>query len=271
MRKILVDKSFIDGSKAATVRELCSAYHVLMTEELFFELITTDEEKRRRAFCKLPDIGNPVSLIPNIGTLLRFEKETGGPCAPPLRRNRIEESFQFNSRLRDGTFKFDGEYAEELKRFRKDVEKRTRGFIERCFVVHKFCPEMTDIKISDLPIALAEARSSMTTDSNRVREIYRRLTANHRDQQLPRPEQIDPSWAWFRWVQVQIVAALRIFVRYQGRMPSSDNERFWTIAEHTMLDSYYVLFGTLCGGLASRDDEIKEDFKLLRPDGLLLS
>lgn len=270
MQEIVVDKSFIDGSPAATVRELCGAHHVLMTEELFFELITTDDEKRRRAFCKLPDVANPVSLIPNVGALLRFEKEAGRPCAPHLRRHRIEESFQFNSRLRDGTFVFEGEYADELKSFREEVEESTRGFIERCFVVHEFFPELSGIKVSDLPIALADARRSMATDLSRVREIYRLLTSNHPDQRPPKPELIDPNWAWFRWVQVQLLAALRIFVRYQGKMPSSVNARFWTVAEHTMLDSYYVLFGTLCGALASRDGEIKEDFKLLRPDGLLL-
>jgi len=69
---------------------------------------------------------------------------------------------------------------------------------------------------------------------------------------------------------VQLVAALRIFARYQGKLPPVTSSKFWVVAEHTMLDSYYVLFGTLCGALASRDNEIREGFSLLRPDGLLL-
>jgi hypothetical protein len=270
MQEIVVDKSFIDGSSAATVRDLCGSHHVLMTEELFFELITTEHEKRRRAFCKFPEVADPVSLIPNVGALLRFEKEAGMPCAPNLRRHRIEASFEFNSRLREGTFMFEGQYAEELKSFREEVKENTREFIERCFVVHEFFPEMVDLKASDFPSALTTARRSIATDLSRVKQVYHLLTANHPDQQAPKSELIDQNWAWFCWVQVQLIAALRIFVRYQGKMPSGVNDRFWTIAEHTMLDSYYVLFGTLCGALASRDAEIQEDFRLLRPDGLLL-
>ena len=226
MQELVVDKSFIDASGVAAVSELCERYQVLMIEELFFELITTSDEKRQRAFRKLPDVPSPVSLIPNIGTLLRYEKEIGKPCAP-LRQHRIEEAFKFNSRLRDGTFVFQGAYADELANSRLEVESSVRGFIERCFVVCGFFPELS-------------------------------------------PDEIDVRWACFRWVQVQLIAALRIFVRYQGKMPTTTSPKFWVDAEHTMLDSYYVLFGPLCGALASRDGEIREDFSLLRPDGLLL-
>jgi hypothetical protein len=270
MQEIVLDKSFVDGSPAAHVRKLCGTHHALMTEELFFELITTGHEKRRRAFCKFPDTPNPISLIPNVGELLRFEKEAGAPCAPNLRRHRIQESFQFNPRLREGTFEFEGSYAEELKSFRREIEASTRGFIERCFLVHEFFPELRGIKISDLGSALANARRSIATDQSRVKGVYRQLTAEHPNERAPDAEVIGVDWAWFRWVQVQLIATLRIFVRYQGRMPSAINDGFWIAAEHTMLDSYYVLFGTLCGALASRDVEIQEDFTLLRPDCLLL-
>lgn len=265
MQEIIVDKSFLDGSKTSSIEELCRAHHVLMTEELFFELITTDHEKQRRAFWKLPDTANPVSLIPNVGTLLRFESENVRPSTPLL-QHRIEESFQFNSGLRDGTFVFQGTYNDELASLRKDTKERTQRFIERCFTIGKFFPELRGIKISDI----AEARGSMATDMNRVREVYRLLTENHGNERLPDPTLIGPGWAWFHWVQVQMVAALRIFARHQGKRPSPIGPQFWDSAEHTMLDSYYVLFGTLCGALASRDREIRDDFKLLRPDGLLL-
>jgi hypothetical protein len=269
MQEIVIDKSFLDGSKAASVDELCRTHHALMTEELFFELITTSHEKGRRAFRKLPDIANPVSLIPNVGTLLRFESETGRPSAPLL-QHRIAKSFQFNSRLRDGTFLFQGAYVDELSSLRKDIGIRMQRFINRCFEIQKFFPELSETNTSDISAVLAETRRSIATDMVRVRKAYGLLTANHGDERLPDPSLINPGWAWFHWVQTQLVAALRIFARYQGKMPSPVGSKFWDAAEHTMLDSYYVLFGSLCGGLASRDREIQEDFKLLRPNGLLL-
>jgi hypothetical protein len=269
MRELVVDKSYLDGLNPAAVNELCSKYQVLMTEELFFELITTDDQKRLRAFRKLPDRVDPVSLIPNVGTLLRYEQRSGKPSAP-LHQHRISESFRFNARLRDGTFKFEGSYADELSNFRQQVESSTRGFIERCFAVQEFFPEFMGVKTSDFPEVLKSARCSMATDTERVRGVYSLLVAAHPEASPPKPETIDARWAWFRWVQVQLIAALRVFVRYQGKMPEPSTPKFWTVAEHTLLDSYYVLFGALSGALASRDNEIKDDFRLLCPDGLLL-
>lgn len=36
-----------------------------------------------------------------------------------------------------------------------------------------------------------------------------------------------------------------------------------------MLDTYYVIFGTLTGALATQEKALIEDFKLLRPDGMI--
>lgn len=37
-----------------------------------------------------------------------------------------------------------------------------------------------------------------------------------------------------------------------------------------MHDLDYVLLGSLAGGIATNDTEVEEDFRLVRPDGLVL-
>jgi hypothetical protein len=76
------------------------------------------------------------------------------------------------------------------------------------------------------------------------------------------------STAWCRWVQCQLLAALRLFARYQGAFPRDAGRQFWTDAEHSMLDIHYVILGSLADGLATRDREIRQDFLLLRPESV---
>ena len=82
MAHIVLDKSFLDGANPQQIKSLCDDHTVLMPDVLFYELITTDEASRKPCFNKFPDTNNPVELIPNIGTLLRYELSTRKPCSP---------------------------------------------------------------------------------------------------------------------------------------------------------------------------------------------
>ncbi|MCC6302595.1 MAG: hypothetical protein IT489_07330 [Gammaproteobacteria bacterium] len=266
---VILDKSFLDGASTEAVRALCEDYVVLVSDELFFELITTRPESQQRCFSKLPDKTNPVYLIPNVGSLLRFEIEQEIACTPVV-DHRLNDAFQFSNKLRDGSFIPDGQMLQYLEEWKSTIGDDTRGFIERWSIVHQFFPEINGIEWKEFPNAIKEARQRTATDVDFIRGIYASFLDEDAPRNAPRPDRITPEWAFFRWVQCQILCSLRLFGRYQGKVPDSQGGVFLEKAEHSMLDSYHVIHGSLVGAMATLDEEIREDLLLLRPTCLLI-
>ena len=223
-----------------------------------------------RCFSKLPNRENPVALIPNVGFLLRFERECQHSCAP-LAQHRFNGRFGFNRKLREGAYVFEGKVLEDLNAWHAQVDADTKDFVERCLAVHNFFPELNGIGWKDFPAAIDAARRKTASEAEFVRKIYASFLGEEASADAPPPHVLSSDWAWFRWVQCQILAALRIFKRYNGRFPENPGTDFWRRAEHSMHDAYYVILGSLAGALATLDTEIREDFLLLCPDAVMLS
>ena len=143
MAQIVLDKSFLDGAKPGQIKSLCDDHSVLMPDVLFYELITTDENSRKRCFNKFPDTNNPVELIPNIGTLLRFELSTLNPCSPIYDR-RENVVFNFHDGLRAGTFQFTNEQIETVNNYEEMVKLDTKTFFDLAMTIHVFFPFLKD-------------------------------------------------------------------------------------------------------------------------------
>lgn len=232
-------------------------------------LRTTEARSQKRCFSKLPDQGNPVTLLPNVGSLLRFEQKHRHRCTP-LTRHSFPYRYLFNKKLREGIFVCEGEVLENLNAWRAQVEADTKDFVERCKVVHQFFPELSGIEWKDFPAATAEARRKIASNQDFVREIYASFLDEDAPSEAPSPDVLTPDWVWFRWVQCQILAALRIFERHQGRFPENPGADFWRRAEHSMLDVYYVILGSLAGAIETLDTEVRDDFLIVRPDAVML-
>jgi hypothetical protein len=213
MAELILDKNFLDGAPRDLVAEVCNNYTTLFSESLFFEVMTTNAESQVRCFSKLPDRPNAVVLIPNVGTLLRFEMENKKPCIPLFDR-RIEGTYVFNSRLREGTYEPEGDVLDTLNAWHSQVAADTRDFLQRCQVVYQFFPELVGIEFRDFPAAVSEARRKIASDKNLIRAIYASFLDDEVPANAPDPSWLDERWAWFRWVQCQILAALRIFKKY---------------------------------------------------------
>jgi hypothetical protein len=269
--ELILDKSFLDAASPYEISDVWKDHIVIMPDVLFYELISTREDSRKRCFNKIPDVENPLALLPGIGDLLSYEIKMKQPCVP-LSQRCMKERYVFNVRLRDGSFRFLGEVLEGKETLAAKTATDTRHFIKRCIVVHQFFPEINGIPYRDFPKAICSAKTKVASDKTFLREIYASFLKDEDcPLALPNPSDIDENWAFFRWVQCQLLAALRLFLRYQGRIPKDPGVGFWTKAEHSMLDTYYVIFGSLTGALASADREVIEDFRLLCPDGALIS
>ena len=261
-KSVILDKSFLDGANTESVIALCNNHDVFISDELFFELMTTNPSSRQRCFSKLPKCTNPVALIPNVSWLLDYEMQHDEACTP-VARHRLTGAFQFNAKLRDGEFVIEGHVADQLEAWKEKTADDTKDFIERWSVVHQFFPELNGIEWSEFPIAIEQARTKVATNTDFVRDIYTSFLAEKAPQNAPSPERIGWEWAIFRWIQCQILCALRQFGRYQGKIPDTQGRAFLERAEHSMLDSYHVIHGALVGAMATLDHEIREDLQLV--------
>jgi len=80
--KIVLDKSLLEGSSADTIQELCSQHQVIMPEVLLLEVLTTESKSMVKCFKKFPEIENPLALVPNVGSLIRYETENNRQRSP---------------------------------------------------------------------------------------------------------------------------------------------------------------------------------------------
>lgn len=268
--EVVLDKSYLDGAPTSSVRFLCDNFTVLLSDELFYELMTTRPESQKRCFSKLPNRRNPVALIPNVGSLLRYEREHNQSCTP-ISRHKLGDDYIFNRKLREGSFVIEGEVLENLEAWKTQVANDTKEFIERWVIVHQFFPELNGIEWKEFPEAIRQARRKIATDYDFVRSIYASFLDEDAPPDSPKPEALDANWGFFRWVQCQILNALRLFARYQGKLPNALSEDFVRKAEHSMIDTYFVILGSLAGAMATLDEEIREDLLLLCPDCFFVS
>ncbi len=267
---IVLDKSFLDGASTERIHSLCKDARVLFSEPLLFELMTTSSGSQQRCFSKFPAIPNPVELMPNIGTLLRYELENETSCIPLLQHS-IDENFQFNDKLRLGTYVPKGDVLRSINEWKTQVITDTEEFLVRCSIVHQFFPELEEIEYKNLQSEIGNARKRIAEDYDLVKSIYKSLVEEDASSHALSSELIGPDWVFFRWIQCQILSALRMFGRYQGKIEPPVSEGVFTRAEHTLHDLHYTILAALSGALATEDKEIIDDFRLTCPEGVLIT
>jgi hypothetical protein len=265
MAQVVIDKSFLYHKGPSEVAKLCEQTVVVMPDSLFYELITTDKDSLQRCFERLPNRRNPVMLVA-LGLLLHYEMEKGHPYGG-LAEHAINEDYVINVGLREGTFVFKEKIDEARKQWQDRVKKETQNFIGRCLCVHEFFPELNGISWSDFPGAIAKARRKVAEDHDFVGDICARHVELDNG---VKPTRFDANWAWFRMFQCQLLGALRLFGKWQGKYPKNVGEKFHTKTEHSMLDVDYVVIGALAGGIATFDEQIREDFLMVCPQGELI-
>lgn len=260
--EIVIDKSYLQGTPGEEVRRLCEEHTVLITETLLYELLTTDEPSRRRCFAKLPEKDNPVMLIPCTGPLFRYEIEKQR-AASPIVDHRVAFSFCFNPRFKSRTFEHSAHEVATLEQWRCDVGSEVLRFQEIGMDVAAWCPSLKTVSGQALKVACGDLKEQACVDIEVVRMIYRSISPDG----FPCASLLDPSWALFRWVQSHLLFALD----YLGRYGFGDLPNIPKRVEHDIHDIDYVIFGALCGALATKDADIANNFLLSCPDGKLLS
>jgi hypothetical protein len=269
MPEIIIDKSYLDAANRDQINSLYTKHSLLMPEVLFYELMTTREESMKRCFSKFPARTNPVELIPNIGTLLRYELDTRQACTPIYER-RLNITFEFNSLLRDGTFSFTEEQRKAKEEEEKIVKEKTQEFFELAMMVWEFLPHLNGIPCSTFPKAVKSAKQELASNEDKVRQIYRQLMEYRNTTNAIDDSAINHDWAHFRWLQIRLIYSLDLLLSYKGKLPESASPKFWRRMEHDMLDAEYITLAALTGGLACNESKMLAIYKLVCPDGIVL-
>jgi hypothetical protein len=267
--KVVLDKSYLQGSSASKIQQMCSQYQLVMPEVLFFEILTTKTENMVKCFKKFPEIENPVALVPNVGSLLRHETENDRPCSP-IETQFLKIRYVFNEHLAKNQFVFTEQQKDALEEWKESTTDSTGGFIEKAIVTDGWFPGISEYKPGDSLDPISDAMEIVATEHDFVIKIYGQL----RDEIYatykvlwPEPSKIGKEWILFRHLQVHLLAAIE-YIRKYGKEPHA---MITKRLENEYLDIDYCIIGTISDGLATRDKTMAKFYNLLCPDKALMS
>lgn len=105
-----------------------------MPEDLFFELIHSDEVTKAKCFAKFPARENPVGRLPPVGVLIQHENEYRRPCTP-LWNHRLRFNYRFNDKLATGEFELTHQQLAGVRKWEEDLAADTANFAERAKLI----------------------------------------------------------------------------------------------------------------------------------------
>ena len=171
---VVLDKSFLQGSKAANIRQMAESHRLLMTDALFYELIS-NPEGRALCFAKFPKKDNPVDLIGHPGGMLRREVQTHSPCGKPsLYCEDIR--FQFNAALLHDDYELPPDAAATVLEHTEELRSDVASFLNAVRLTPTFFPEILKGNDASRAIARQEAERAVAEETENLRGFYRLLT-----------------------------------------------------------------------------------------------
>jgi hypothetical protein len=256
----VLDKSFLDGVNSAQLQYYAQrGWTFGLTEALMHEHFRKRDPRRIANLFKLHSIDGSIVLLPGIGEMFRSEAKTLKLACTTMRAERIE--FRIQKGTSGEYFELDGRALRSTEGRSRELKVKLRAIIDVWQLSLREMPELKNASPKELPERIKELSLNIRNDRADMRGFY----ANHRYADFPPPELLDEEWAFFRWIQVQLLAGLDFISRYG--VASKLNEESML---HELLDMDYLICALLVGGLACRETRFVERFRFLRPDGVIL-
>lgn len=266
MRAIILDKSYLEGASRTAIQKLMRRRTLVMCGALFYELLDTSARQRTRCFSKLPAIENPLLLVENFGELMRHEIQTRLPSGRPS-EYALAMRFRFNPVLMTETYQLPSDAREAMQDELQDLNSEALRLVDLSESSPSIFPNLLKGSDEMRAQAVADAQASVA-DPESLLAFYRELSSP--DTSQPFPPVTGPEWAHFRWLQVQMLFSVDLYVRYHGRLRANLTKNVLEKLEHDVHDAQALAFGILEGALATREQKLARWFKLLRPDGELV-
>lgn len=265
---IVLDKCFLQSSKKTRIHELSQTHRLIVSDALFYELLTTSEPARTRCFAKFPPVANPVDLVSHIGTLMRIEIETHRPSGRPS-AHREQINFEFNPRLLSPEYELPEEARLAVEEQTTQLHADVQSFITRVPLMESFFPNLLEGN-DQQQLQNRENAERAIAKPGSLLPFYSSLEPPPGQKALPSSTIVTEDWALYRWLQVQFLFALDLYVRYRGVVPDDLNPRMLERIEHDVLDAQLMMLGCLEGAFATNEKKLIRWWKLICPIGILL-
>lgn len=261
---IVLDKSYLVGASSEDIGKLCSENRVLMPSALFKELMRhkTPKKRKQRAICfgKFPKTDNPIELLDTVHNLVAYEINNKKACTPI--QNRIEKGvFCFHEGLSNPDWNPERPNDEDIKEWEEELSSSIKEYQEKNAEVDKIFPELKGFKPGDSYSTIQELQLKVSSNHDFIRSFVFGRYRGELDQY-----NIDKNWALFRETQVQLIYAIDYVRKYGTNNSNIVSQQI----SHDFLDMEYCITGILAEALASRDEKLREFFRLLCPCGLLI-
>ena len=265
---VVLDKNFLQGATSPAIHALAATHRLIMPGALFFELLTTSTETRKACFGRLPQTENPVDLVDHIEALLRHEMEHRAPAGLPS-SHRLTLRFRFNRKLLDENYALPTEAAIALTEMEVATEEKIDSLLELSETIPSLFPGLLDGAMDTQHAAYVSAQR-LISDPAKVADFYVTLESPGPSTHFPPIKRNPEDWAFVRWLQVKMLFATHLFVRYRGRLRQMLTPAVRLRLEHDVHDAQILALGVLEGALATKEKKLREWFHLLKPGAILL-
>lgn len=260
---IVLDKSFLQGVATSRFRELARSHRFLVSDALFYELLTSEEPVRSSCFRKFPPTENPVELVSHIGPLVRLEIISRKPSGLPS-MHRQDLRFQFNWNLTTPVLEFSETERRTIEEHASELRSDVEAFMQRANLIPTFFPDILSGSQSKRERTIAEVEAAIATPGALL-NLYSALEVPPGEKTLPPAGVISEDWAIYRWLQVQLLFAADLYVRYNGRIPTKLTKGTFERMEHDVLDAQLLMLGCLEGAFATKEKKLMRWLKVLCP------
>ena len=269
MKPIILDKNYLQGISQAKYQELSEQFQFLMTDDLFYELISCDEPARSRCFSKFPQKNNPIPRVKSVSELLGKELATHKPAGLPSENLLPEENWRFNPGLREGAYNHSDDVKTEIREREAELDRDAAMVMDFAGLETLF---------PDIRTGTTEKREKYKSEheqyiAGNIEELSNALSRFEPPDgaTMPPSNILNKSWTLMRWFQVRQLFSLDIYYRH-GNVDSSE----WTQKQkektkNDVLDMRYLILGVLQRAFATKEKKLITFYKLLCPDGMLLT
>lgn len=258
---IVIDKSYLHGGPKEELAQIFQDHRILMSEALFFELMTTTPRKRAQCFKRIPSVPNPVLLLPNVVPLLKWEQEHREPITD-FDTVSINVRFKFHGLLTDDAFELGETELEHLTNWKKQVKIDVDNFRDFSAGVFEVFTGMENFRPGGDASLIDTARKLVCEDLDITKYIYE----CGEYEGWPPSRDINEDWAIFRWWQIRILASLDLYKKH-GR---NIKQLSFKTLENEFHDLEYCFYASLCGRFATKDNGLADKFKSVCSKGILI-
>jgi len=262
---VVLDKNFLQGMSRKEVLDLSASHRLLMPGALFYELLTTSVEARRKCFGKLPQSDNPVLLVDHVGLLLKYELRHARPCKKPS-GHRYQIRFRFNEGLLAEGYELPEQARLAITQETEEINEEVRRLIGLSESIGSLFPKLLSGSTTAQHAERSRAEAAIS-QLEQIHGFFSALRATDQDNPFPVIRSCFRKWAHIRWLQVLMFFALNLHILYRGKIREQLTPKLLEKLEHDIHDAQILALGVLEGAIATNERKLLKWFGLLNSGG----